>query len=950
MNRLLKHLVTFIGVALLLCEFASSSELAQLALREAGRKKGICVVLGETDGKLTAAIAAGSEFYVQGCAIRSGGVPAARKALVAAGVVARSSIIAREDKGLPYADNLLNLLVAENLAGSGVGVDEVLRVLAPGGVAVLGGADGSTTAFKKVGAKNTRTDGKYLVFTKPLDPNMGQWTHIKGGADQSYTSNDRLVGPWKEVRWIASPRWGALYMSYSGLVSAGGRIYYRENRRSKGTSRWQLVCRDAYNGIQLWRDFSGSAMRRYPAYTDYTLCCDEKNVYLVEDKTLIARDGVSGKRIKEYSAGFMPNWVTSTGQWLVCSARGIASVTDKASGKMLWKRQSRGHPAADGKLAFVVTGDVLEGVGLAAGASRWKGKIVGMPAKVSAAFTVEIKCKGGVVYVVAQEKYKPIGLLAAHDAKNGKQLWKRSGKYSHGVLPFEKEVWLMNRKGKGDNMLALKLDARTGKELKSYRPKGTVMSKCWGARAADDYVMYSNGRYLDRKTGQHLGNTSTRSPCGLGQNPANGLTYFMPHHCDCGVTIRGFMALSTPGSRKWVAGEGNTRLFKGNANTSGGAESATEWPTYRADIKRSNSRKATLPAGVKKLWSQKLGAGALTQATGAYGMIYAAERKAGRLLARDAASGKDRWSFTADGRVEYPPTLSSGRCLFGTGAGSLYCLDAKNGKLIWRLRVAPAQKFIGDHERLDSPWPVNGSVLVVKGMAYVSAGRSSSQSGGGLWHLAVDIASGTVKWRNRANGAGDMFVSDGAILRSAMSFYKPADGKKPWPKPKVKGLLATTRYLGSVSVTDYMATVEPNLSSKKHIELTDGRIRGDCIAFSKETSVAGWRYNPGVPGWKDKDKTNKWFLHAAGGAKWNLHDIKQHVMGIVIAGDKAYIAGQPTSYDPQGKSELWVVSLADGKILQTTTLQGIPIYDGLSAVGDKLYVATEGGALTCYGK
>jgi outer membrane protein assembly factor BamB len=546
-----------------------------------------------------------------------------------------------------------------------------------------------------------------------------------------------------------------------------------------------------------------------------------------------------------------------------------------------------------------------------------------------------------------------VGIVSAHDGKSGRQLWKIDGKFSHGVLPFENEVWCMSRdnKNKVDNMHVLKLDARSGKEVKKYQAKGSVMGKCWGARASADYVMYSNGWYLERKSDTSMGHPSTRSPCQLGQHPANGLTYFMPHHCDCKVTIRGFLALAPAGKKRWVSGDGAPRLFRGSGGAGGGSERATDWPTYRADIKRSSSRAAALPPNVKQLWSEKLGAGRLTQATGAYGSVFVAERKAGRVFARDATSGKEKWSFVADGRVEYPPTLHGGFCLFGTGAGSVYCLNAKSGKMVWRLRAAPVQKSVGDRNRFDSPWPANGSVLVLKGVAYVSAGRSSCQSGGGLWHMAVDVASGSVKWRRQAPGAGDMFVSDGRLLRSAMRNYNPSDGTFTRDRHrKVPGLLQTTQYLGAVSVVDYMATVEPNLSSKKHIELTDVRIKGDCLAFDAKLSVAGWRYTPGVPGWKEKDKTGKWFMHAAGAAKWNLHDIKQHIMGIVLAGERVYAAGRPVSYDAKDKSELWVLSSKDGKRLQTVTLEGVPVYDGLSAIGEGLYVATEDGRLTCYGK
>jgi outer membrane protein assembly factor BamB len=927
----------------------SASNTAELALREAGRKKGICLVVGETDGQLTAAVAAGSEFYVQGCTRKAAGIQAARKVLVSAGVADRSSIVLREEAHLPYADNLINLIVCPNLGSSGVSAAEVLRVLAPGGVAFLGGAGSVGAELKKAGVKNTKTVGGFLTFSKPLDPNMDGWTQIKGGADQSYTNSDKVVGPWKEMRWIAAPRWGALYLSYGGLVSAGGRVYYKENHASQGAHQWYLIARDAYNGRELWRVKSGGVWRKSYHITDFTLTCDDSRVYLCEDNTLVARDGRTGKKLKDYSPGFRPLATTALDRFLLASARGRMALLDKKTGNTLWKRSCAVHPAAGDGQAFVVAKGHVEAVAISSGSSKWK-------TEFKTKLNVNIRYKGGVVYLVCFEKWGTKGRVVALDAGNGKKLWTQEGNFKETVLPYKDEVWLMgklvNPKVKKGAWSAMVLDPRTGKEKRKLPV--SAIAKCFGARGAADYLMYMNGVYVDRKSGKPFGNRSTRSPCRLGQHPANGLTYFLPHHCDCGVTLRGFLALSKPGARKWFADDketGKPRLFSAGGSSSGGTEKADDWPIYRGNLKRGNSTSATLPEKLKKLWSQKLGTGQMTQATGAYGMVFTAERISGRVFARQAASGKQAWSFVADGRVEYPPTLYKGMCLFGTGAGSVYCLDARSGKKIWRLRAAPVQKFIGDHDRLDSPWPVNGGVLVLNGLAHFSVGRSKSQSGG-LSLFGVEAASGAVKWRVRVGGSGDMLMSDGKMLRHVSKFFTPGDGKQPWmPKKKrPTGLLFTTRYLTAVSVTDYMATVEPNLSYKKHIGLTDGRIKGESIAFNSKLSVAGWRYSPGVPGYKTKGKFNKYYMQALGASKWNLHDIKQHIMGIVLTDQRIYVAGRPTSYDPKDKAELWVLANKDGQKLQTLTIEGRPVYDGLSVVGERLYLASEDGKLTCYGK
>ena len=170
-----------------------------------------------------------------------------------------------------------------------------------------------------------------------------------------------------------------------------------------------------------------------------------------------------------------------------------------------------------------------------------------------------------------------------------------------------------------------------------------------------------------------------------------------------------------------------------------------------------------------------------------------------------------------------------------------------------------------------------------------------------------------------------------------------------------KGLLRTTAYLTPVSVTDYMACVEPALSSEKHIELTDGITTGENISFNEKIGVAAWRYRFGVGAdLMKKDKPNQRFLYAkeiGGAIKWRMDEgVNLQMMGLVMTNDNVFMAGVPTSKNQTDKSELWVISVADGKKLFSLSLDNKPTYDGLSAANGKLYLSTEDGNLICYGE
>lgn len=936
-----------------------ADDIAGLALKSASFDQGLCLVVNESDGKLTAALAKASRMTVQGCSWDAKNVQTARETIVSAKLSDRASSVWCEAEGLPYADGLVNLLVAPAWGSKPIEMTEVLRVLAPGGTAILGN-DGSPDATNGLEAKLKSagiTEHKalsrkgWITFKNSVNPDFDSWTHLNGSADMSCVNNDKAVAPIEEIRWIGDPRWGALYLTYEGVVTAGGRIYYKENRAAIGGTQSFLIARDAYNGFELWRIPVGAVWTLNYIWSDTSLTCDERRVYLVEDKVLVARDGLSGKKLHDFAPGFVPDTVTAAGAFLVASNKSTSAALDEESGKVLWNRPSVVHPAVADGVAFVLGKTELEAVSLNGGSSLWKTKVE--PAPVNA--VIRTFCKGGVVYVSYAPPYKAVNFLGAFDAKSGNPLWKKEGSISnYGIFPYKEETWILSKdQGKADSVSAQVLDPKTGTVKKEVSAKGKVPDHCNPSKGSANFLLYSNSWFLDTKSGTATCPKTVRTPCKLGQCPANGLTYFLPHHCNCGVTLRGFLALSKAGSKKWIAdaaNDGNSLLYSAGGSPAAATEKPDDWPMFRKDTRRSNASAAKLPEQLKLLWSEKLGESRLIQSTVAYGLVCTAEPKTHRVFARDAASSKELWSFTADGRVEFPPTLHKGLCLFGTGGGSVYCLNALTGKEIWRLRVAPAQKYLAEEGQFASVWPVIGGVMPLDGTIYFTCGRSVQPEG--LWLIAADATTGAIRWRKRGGSCGDLFVSDGKGLILTGVRYGINDCKLIGGDT-TKGVLQTTKYGNEIALADYMASVEPALSKEKHNSLTDGFVRGENLAFGDKLSVAAYHYCFHMPAdMKKTGRDGQLFIYAASEGKntWLLDDkIAQQMIGVVLAGDTAYLAGVPTSQNPKDKSELWVVAGADGKKLQVLTLDNRPVYDGLSAAGGRLYLATEEGQLECFG-
>ena len=179
---------------------------------------------------------------------------------------------------------------------------------------------------------------------------------------------------------------------------------------------------------------------------------------------------------------------------------------------------------------------------------------------------------------------------------------------------------------------------------------------------------------------------------------------------------------------------------------------------------RTGAASSELPAGPAQGWDVRLG-GKLTPPVMAGGRVYVARKDTQTLHALDAADGRPAWRFTAAGPIDSPPTVLGGLVVFGSSDGCVYCLRAADGALVWRFRAAPSRRRIVAFGRLESPWPVHGSVLVHKGVVYCTAGRSTYLDGG-IRLFALDPRTGDIlhettldTWsRTREDAVGKPFV------------------------------------------------------------------------------------------------------------------------------------------------------------------------------------------------
>jgi len=322
------------GMKLTVSNMQSSSEKRQAEeiLNAAGIKGGLIVHIGCSDGRLTAALRANDSFLVQALDTNMRNVNVARKYLQSLGLYGAVTVDVLTGDSLPYVDNLVNLVVSEDLGP--IAMDEVMRVLAPNG-----------TAYIKEG-------GVWKKTVKPRSEQIDEWTHFLHDPTNNAVSDDSVVGPPEQLHWQAGPSWARSHdhlASVSAVVSSGNRLFYIEDEGPIAAvilePNWQLVARDAFSGVLLWRrsiqrwQWHLRAFRTGPSDLSRRLVAVGDRVYVTLDidGPLSCLDAATGKTLRTYEQ------TEGTLEVVCCDGKLFVVAGDAASRQAAEQAERRGQ-------------------------------------------------------------------------------------------------------------------------------------------------------------------------------------------------------------------------------------------------------------------------------------------------------------------------------------------------------------------------------------------------------------------------------------------------------------------------------------------------------------------------------------------------------------------------------------------------------------------------------
>jgi len=247
-------------------ERGGPSKSAQQILKASRVTGGLIVHLGCGDGQLTAALRAGDSFVVQGLDADARNVEAARQHIRSLGLYGSVSVQQWSAGRLPYVDNLVSLVVRDT--GCRIRDEEIMRVLAPGGVALIRRSSSGVQDPKfrtanpasRIAYPASRIDGGWTKIVKPWPEEIDGWQQHFHDADNNAVAHDSVVGPPRHFQWIAELQWSRAHLvlpSIHSMVSSQGRLFTVEDQASAEhpalPGKFALVARDAFNGVLLWQ-------------------------------------------------------------------------------------------------------------------------------------------------------------------------------------------------------------------------------------------------------------------------------------------------------------------------------------------------------------------------------------------------------------------------------------------------------------------------------------------------------------------------------------------------------------------------------------------------------------------------------------------------------------------------------------------------------------------------
>ena len=790
-----------LSLSLSLTIFLAPHLHADLAdLKQSKLKRGVVLIAGKIASNVAEQVVAlgkDTKFTIYFQSPDAAQVLAVRQAANKAGLLGEQVFV--EQSGLDricLGDNMVDLAVV-----SEVKKQELLRVLRPGAEAVLAGKE----------------------FTKPAMKGADSWSHPFHRPDNNPQSTDQVARAPYLTQFIQAPKFSPMPQI---TVAAGGRVYrafgHIAHKANQNPMLNTLICASAHNGIIHWK------RKLTPGFMIHrnTMIATDDALYMADNESCKIIDAVTGQTrdvitipkgigdgpiwkwmamvdgtlyalvgAPEIKVAVVPSKTPGLGHWPWGMWQGHDYKDPKTSfgygrtfvaidlktKKIRWQHSekeyidARGVCMRNGKIYYYSPGKFLAAVDTS-GKPAWKNTDKELLDAIAPharaqhyitgyATTTYIKCSDNEIFFAGPVRPN----LVCASTKDGRLLWQKKDGGNVQLVLREDGVYAAGAQRSKGGMV---LEYATGK-VKSEMPWRRACTRATGS--IDSVFFRASGGTVrmdvPSNTAQHI--APMRPPCQDGVIISDGNLFWGPWMCGCQLSLYGHISLTAAGDQLASPGNARPQFEAGEGNINNIAKLKTDkndWAVYQGNNRRTATTTLALPANIEQAWTFKSPTGAMpTAPVTAGGLTFIADRS-GVLRAIDG-TGRTKWQAYTGGAIYFPPAVADGRVYVGSADGRVYAHEAATGRKLWSYRVAPTERWIAVFGKLISTWPVAGGVLVEKNTVYAAAGIAHYD---GTHVVALDAATGKLKWHNDASGSINEKVNSGVSMQGSMFLQ---DGK-----------------------------------------------------------------------------------------------------------------------------------------------------------------------------
>lgn len=334
---------------------------------------------------------------------------------------------------------------------------------------------------------------------------------------------------------------------------------------------------------------------------------------------------------------------------------------------------------------------------------------------------------------------------------------------------------------------------------------------------------------------------------------------------------------------------------------------------------------------VETLWSTRVGTGSDKQLVKlvpavALDRVYAADRR-GRVVAVEAASGRQVWDAETGVRISAGPGVGEGLVLMGTSDGEVLALDSADGVLKWRAPVSS--------EVLSVPQAMDGVVVV----ATMDGKVFGLEAADGRQRWVYDRTVPVLTLRGASSPALAHGRAIGGFASGKLASLDLRDGRPQWEATiavprgrseleRLVDISAAPILVGDVA---YVVSFQGRIAA---VSIDSGR-----IIWARDFSSYTGLTTDGSQLYVVDDQSHVWALYARNGASvWKQDKLQLRSLAAPTVHGGAVVVGDFEGY-------LHWLSQEDGELLARVRVDDEGIVAAPVVVDDTLYVLGKGGTL-----